>query len=488
MTAEKPTQLPNIKESSIETPSKILSVSELTFQIKSHLETRFRVISVQGEISNFKAQSSGHLYFSLKDKEAQISCVMFKGFTKTLQKVPKIGDQVILKGELSVYPPRGGYQLVVRELSFAGVGQLLLKLHALKEKLKQEGFFDPDRKKPIPPFPKKILVITSPTGAVIQDILNVIKRRAHSFHLQLYPVKVQGDEAPSEIAQAIKEANKYNLADVIIVGRGGGSMEDLWALNEEVVVKAIYDSKIPIITAWGHETDYTLSDLAADLRAPTPSAAAELVCKESAQILQNLTITKKRIIQSLLQKITVSKEKLNSVSRHPHFCQKEALLFAFIQKLDDTTQNIDQRIKQKIIERKIAFEGLKKQRFDPKNNLISSRQRLQGYSDQLKQSIRSKLDLFKSRCLTIANQKNLNNLITQKLLEKRKQIETLSALLSSVNPEKLLEKGYSILFRKKDDSIILSTDLIEKNEAIYARIKDGTIYATIDKVEKQNGK
>jgi len=469
-------------------PAKVLSVSELTFQIKSQLESRFRVISVQGEISNFKAQSSGHLYFSLKDKEAQISCVMFKGFTKSLQKVPKIGDEVILKGELSVYPPRGGYQLIVRELSFAGVGQLLLKLHALKEKLKKEGFFDQDRKKPIPPFPKKILVITSPTGAVIQDILNVIKRRAHSFHLQLYPVKVQGDEAPLEIAQAIKEVNKYNLADVIILGRGGGSMEDLWALNEELVVKAISGSKIPIITAWGHETDYTLSDLAADLRAPTPSAAAELVCKESAQILQNLTTSKKRITQSLLQKIAFFKEKLNSVSRHPHFCQKEALLFAFMQKLDDTTQSIDQKMKQKIFERKIAFEGLKKQRFDPRNNLISSRQKIQGYSDQLKQTMRAKLELFKSQCSTVVKQKSLNNLITQKLLEKRKQIENLSALLSSVNPENLIEKGYSILFRKKDDSIILSTDMAGENEAIYARVKDGTIYATIDKVEKQNGK
>lgn len=472
------------KQSSI----KVLSVSELTYSIKSKLEGSFPDVSVQGEISNFNAQSSGHFYFTLKDNQAQISCVMFKGFTKGLQKMPKIGDQVVVKGELSVYAPRGGYQLVVRSLAFSGLGELLLKLHALKESLKEKGYFDPERKKALPLFPKKILVITSPTGAVIQDILHILERRASKFHLILYPVKVQGEGASNEIALAIREANKYRLADVMIIGRGGGSMEDLWAFNEENVIEAIVASNIPIVSAVGHESDYTLADLASDKRAPTPSAAAEIISQESSSMLESLLLAKKRAAQSLIQKIHLSKEKLSSFTKHPLLGKKETLLFSFMQKLDDVTQKLDQSINQKIVEKKLRIEGMKKQRFDPRHTLFQAKETLKAFTSRIDSSILSKIQLYKSSCSSKVLQKNLDQLLLHKIIEKKQKCKTLISHLQSINPENLLDKGYAIIFSQKDNSIILDADKISVQDRIYTRFKDGTIYSTIDKIEKNHGR
>jgi exodeoxyribonuclease VII large subunit len=277
----------------------VLSVSGLTQSIKLLLEGQFKFVSVQGEISNCKLQSSGHLYFSLKDAQSQIGAVMFKGDLASVDSIPKDGDQVIVKGAVNVYAPSGRYQIVVRSMEKAGLGALLLQLEALKAKLKAQGYFDAARKKPLPKFPKTIGVVTSPTGAVIQDILNVLTRRISGFHLILNPVKVQGPGAAQEIASAIDFFNRHQLADVLIVGRGGGSLEDLWAFNEEAVIQAIYNSKIPIVSAVGHETDFTLADFVADVRAPTPSAAAELVVQEKGAELQKLAQMQRGIRQGL---------------------------------------------------------------------------------------------------------------------------------------------------------------------------------------------
>jgi exodeoxyribonuclease VII large subunit len=274
----------------------ILSVSALTSAIKNQLESRFPALQVKGEISNLKEQASGHIYFTLKDAEAQIRAVIFRSNARELARPLRNGDQVIVKGELAVYPPQGYYQVVVRKLSYAGVGELLVQLHALKDKLQALGWFSKERKKPLPKFPRTIGVVTSPTGSVIQDILNILGRRFAGFHLILNPVKVQGEGAAEEIARAIDAFNRYQLADVLIVGRGGGSLEDLWAFNEEKVAAAIFASKIPVISAVGHETDFTIADFVADVRAPTPSAAAEIATQEMAQQLQFLTQSKNRLI------------------------------------------------------------------------------------------------------------------------------------------------------------------------------------------------
>ncbi len=228
-------------QNDLETSTKVLSVSELTSTIKRILEPNFSSICVRGEISNFKLQSSGHLYFTLKDDGSQISAALFRGNAARLSRMPKEGDQVIASGQISLYAPRGQYQIVVRDIQFLGVGELLLKLHELKNTLEKRGWFSTEYKKALPKFPRRIGVVTSPTGAVIQDILHVLKRRFSGFQVILNPVKVQGEGAAEEIAQAIQDINHHDLADLLIIGRGGGSIEDLWAFNEEIVAKAIFE-------------------------------------------------------------------------------------------------------------------------------------------------------------------------------------------------------------------------------------------------------
>jgi exodeoxyribonuclease VII large subunit len=299
--------------------NKVFTVSELSFAIKAHLENKFKLIYVKGEISNFKKHSSGHIYFSLKDKDSQISAALFRGRAANIKKMPTDGDQVIVFGEISVYPPRGSYQIIVRQIDFLGIGELLLKLHALKEELKEKGYFDEKEKKPLPKFPKKIGVVTSETGAVIQDILNVLNRRFYNFHLILSSVKVQGEKAALEIAKAIDEFNKYNLVDVLIIGRGGGSLEDLFAFNEKIVAESIFNSKIPIISAVGHETDTSISDLVADVRAPTPSAAAEIVISEKKAFLKNLKNMQNQITLSIKNLIKFYKNGLKHFLKKKYF-------------------------------------------------------------------------------------------------------------------------------------------------------------------------
>lgn len=330
---------------------KVFSVSELTNAIKSILEPNFRGISVRGEISNFKLQSSGHLYFSLKDAGSQISAVLFKGNAASLPRMPKEGDQVVAKGEISLYAPRGQYQIVIRELQFLGVGELLLKLHQLKEQLHLRGWFDLQHKKPLPKLPKRIGVVTSPTGAVIQDIIHILTRRFAGFYVILNPVKVQGEGAAQEIAQAIDDFNKYHLADVLIVGRGGGSIEDLWAFNEEVVAKAIFESRIPIISAVGHETDFTIADWVADVRAPTPSAAAEIAIAEKANLLRFLEDAEQRCLQRVTQQIVQYRQRVSALQKHPLLSSPYGVLAPAIQRLDDFSRQLERlNPKEKIAE------------------------------------------------------------------------------------------------------------------------------------------
>jgi exodeoxyribonuclease VII large subunit len=259
------------------TPMKHLTVSELTEQIRSCLEGAFTVVCVEGELSNCRPASSGHLYFSLKDAGAKIDAVMFKNRLRSLTFEPKDGMLLRVRGSLSVYAPRGTYSIVCEEMEIAGAGEILAMLEKRKQKLAAEGLFDMERKRPLPRFPSAVGVVSSPTGAAVRDILNILERRAAGLRVVILPAPVQGEEAASIIAARIRQANKWHLADVLIVGRGGGSLEDLLPFSGEEVVRAVAGSKIPVVSAVGHEIDWALSDYAADLRAPTPSAAAELV-------------------------------------------------------------------------------------------------------------------------------------------------------------------------------------------------------------------
>lgn len=408
-----------------------LTVSELTTAIKKHLESRFPLVAVKGEISNFKEQSSGHLYFTLKDAEAQISAVLFRGNAKTLTRLPKGGDQVVIRGELSVYPPKGNYQLIVRDLKYAGVGELLLKWHELKARLEAKGWFDKQRKKKLPPFPKTIGVVTSPTGAVIQDIVHILNRRFSGVHLILNPVKVQGEGAAQEIAQAINQFNRHKLADVLIVGRGGGSLEDLWAFNEECVAEAIFRSEIPIISAVGHETDFSIADYVADIRAPTPSAAAEIVIAEKQHHLGFLSQTHKRLTHTLSQLVRIHRHKLEGIARHPLFSSPYAILGQASQRLDDLREEITAGVHHLIATKKM--------------HLASCKQRLTFFSP------------------------------ATRVKQLKEKLDRLSSHLRAINPKNLLTKGYCILFREKGDSVIFSAKDVHPQEKLSLHLHDGNL-------------
>ena len=267
----------------------LLTVSQLTDLIKTSLEESFYDIWMEGEISNLRIPTSGHVYLTLKDKASQIRAIIFKSSARNIKFELKDGIHIICHGRITVYDPRGEYQIVIDTVEPQGIGALQLAFEQLKEKLLKEGLFDAKRKRPIPLLPRKIGIITSPTGAAIRDMLNIINRRFSNVHIIINPVPVQGEGAGIEIARAIEEMNEFEDIDVLIVGRGGGSLEDLWAFNEEVVARAIYNSKIPVISAVGHEIDFTIADFVADLRAPTPSAAAELVVKNKIDLMESLS-------------------------------------------------------------------------------------------------------------------------------------------------------------------------------------------------------
>ncbi len=270
---------------------RLMTVSQLTDLIKLCLEGTFGTVSVEGEISNYRPSSTGHLYFTLKDAGASIQAVMFKNRLRSLAFVPRDGMLVRAAGSLSVYPQRGSYQIVCESLEQAGTGDLLAMLEERKRRLAAEGLFDPERKKPLPRFPRTVAVISSPTGAALRDILNILSRRAAGINVVILPSPVQGSEAAAILARRIEQANDWKLAEVIILGRGGGSLEDLLPFSDEAVVRAVAASKIPVVSAVGHEIDWALSDFAADLRAPTPSAAAELVSGSRAEALERLRET-----------------------------------------------------------------------------------------------------------------------------------------------------------------------------------------------------
>src|SRR5512143_565096 len=295
--------------------SHILTVTQLTSQIKNLLEGTFPDVWVEGEISNLSIPQSGHAYFTLKDELSQVRAVLFRSSQRFLTFTLQHGIQVICRGRVGVYEPRGEYQLIVDYVEPKGVGALQLAFEQLKERLDKEGLFALDHKKPLPALPRRIGIVTSPTGAAIRDMLRVIKRRHPNMHILIYPVPVQGAEAAPSIVEALRYFNSERNVDVVIAGRGGGSLEDLWAFNEEAVARAIYSSSIPVISAVGHETDYTIADFAADLRAPTPSAAAEMVVEREDTIREGIRTLEARLVRSVNRTLELARARIRESSR-----------------------------------------------------------------------------------------------------------------------------------------------------------------------------
>ncbi|HTP12565.1 MAG TPA: exodeoxyribonuclease VII large subunit [Bacteroidota bacterium] len=317
-----------------------MTVSDITRQIKLSLETKFPRVWIQGEISNFKQHTSGHLYFTLKDEGAQISGVMWRSRVASLALLPEDGMKVIARGSITVYPPRGNYQIDCDQIQPVGVGELQLAFERLKKKLSDEGLFDPEHKKPIPEYPERIGIVTSVTGAALQDIRSVLARRFPTVEVVLSPVRVQGAGAAEEISSAIAGMNEYGNVDVIIVGRGGGSLEDLWPFNEEIVARAIYRSSIPVISAVGHEIDFSIADFVADLRAPTPSAAAEMVVRDRGELIEVVRNMWYTIRRAVTDRVGVLRDSVKSLAASHALNRPRDLLRESAQRADELERSL----------------------------------------------------------------------------------------------------------------------------------------------------
>lgn len=333
--------------------AKVYSVAELNKAIKDQLEGEFPLIWIKGEISNFKPHSSGHFYFSLKDDRAQISAVMFKGFNRHVKFKPQDGMEVLVRGKVTVYEPRGSYQIMCEVMEPVGVGALQIAFEQLKAKLQKEGLFDPSRKRKIPELAQRVAIVTSPTGAAIRDMLNVLGRRMKNLEITIFPCAVQGVQATKEIVKAIELANQVGNFDVMIVGRGGGSIEDLWAFNEELVARAIATSKIPTVSAVGHEIDFTIADFVADLRAPTPSAAAELISRNASDLMDRLSLLLKALRQCMNKKLQMDRQKLLHIQKQ--LVDPKRKLQDLMLKVDDLSERIQNAVQKNIIFKRQQF-------------------------------------------------------------------------------------------------------------------------------------
>ncbi len=333
-----------------------MKVYELTDLIKNSLERDFSTVRVEGEISNFRPSSTGHIYFSLKDEKALISAVLFRGQAARLNFRPRDGQVVQVSGRISVYPPRGSYQIICQDLSPAGEGDLLQILEERKQRLAAEGLFSSDRKMPLPPFPERVALVTSPTGAAVRDILQVMDRRRAAAHIIILPCPVQGDGAAEKIARQIRRVSEYRMADVIITGRGGGSLEDLLPFSEECVVRAIAESEIPVISGVGHEIDFSLADFAADFRAPTPSAAAEVVSARESEIRERISLARTDLVREMERRL----EKIRLLIRPFSPDELERSFYSYLEpvmlRLDDGKENLFRAIRERLDEKKHALE------------------------------------------------------------------------------------------------------------------------------------
>jgi len=439
----------------------ILTVSQLTAEIKTLLERSFDHVWVEGEISNLRLPGSGHLYFTLKDDKAQIRAVMFRLQNRLLKFVPKDGLQVVACGRVTVYEPRGDYQLVLDYLEPKGLGALQLAFEQLKEKLAAEGLFDPARKRPIPHLPQRIGVVTSPTGAAIRDILRIIDRRFANVHILLCPVRVQGQGAAQEIARAIQALNELPDLDVMIVGRGGGSLEDLWAFNEEIVARAIFSSRVPVISAVGHEVDFTIADFVADLRASTPSAAAELVVRNKIELAQNLRNLERALQQSFRGMLDLQQERFGSLR----------------ERLADPRRRLsDQRIRLDDLSARLAYslqQGLRRRqdRFRLHQGgllLLNPAKRLEEYSQKFAQVMR-----------------RLSVSVQQEIRISRQKVEGVMGKLFTLSPLAVLERGYSITRVLPSREIVRGADDLKVNSLVNVRVHRGEFSARVEEISSE---
>lgn len=437
----------------------VLSVSDLNREVKQLLESSVPLLWVGGEISNFAAPSSGHWYFTLKDARAQVRCAMFRGRNRSVAFRPQNGREVLIRARVSLYEGRGEFQLIVEHMEEAGFGALMRQLEQLKARLQAEGLFDPARKKPLPFLPARIGIITSPTGAAVRDMIQVLGRRYPAAEIGLWPVQVQGQGAAQQIADAIEKAGRSGRHDLLIVGRGGGSLEDLWPFNEEVVARALAASPIPTISAVGHETDTTLADLAADMRAPTPSAAAEIASRNAAELQQTLGTLRQRLaraaqlqLRHLRQQVQLTGNRL----RHPREqLQNRA------QRLDHLELRLHSAGREHVAVRRRALDAVLRAfaHSHPERGLREGEERLASGARKLQRAVQS-------------------------LLRQRgEQLEHRMQLLNNVSPLAVLQRGYAIVQDEKGE-VLKTTAGLQPEQPLRVRLAEGSLTATVGEIER----
>lgn len=447
----------------------ILSVSELTRAIKYLLE-RDTVLSdcwVRGEISNFTHHSSGHMYFTLKDARSRIKTVMFASKNRTLNFLPKEGMKVLVRGYVSVYERDGQYQLYAEEMQPDGLGSLYLAFQQLKERLEKEGLFAEERKKPLPKFPKVIGVVTSPTGAAVRDIITTIRRRYPVANVLLFPVLVQGSEAAQTIANAINQLNEAAELeiDVLIVGRGGGSLEELWAFNEEVVARAIFASRIPVISAVGHETDFTIADFVADVRAATPTAAAELAVPHFAELIRHLDTARERLAAALANRVRDLQRRLERVEQSPVFLRPAARIQQLRQRVDRAENELELVLtKQLGLCNKRAGELVERlARKSPAERVIRAEERF-GFTFQ-----------------------KLRSAMIQRVAAEGSRLDRMIDKLDAYSPLQVMKRGYSLTYRlEKEKQLIRSIRQVQPGDRVHVRLRDGWLDCQVWGMEEEN--
>jgi exodeoxyribonuclease VII large subunit len=445
----------------------ILTVSELTRAVREILEGRIGEVWVEGEISNLRRQSSGHQYFTLKDDRAQIACVMFARSYGAQSKIPlSDGMQVQAYGLVSVYEARGQYQLIVQLIQPRGQGLLQAKFEALKRKLQAEGLFDSGRKRPLPKFPRRVALVTSSTGAALQDMLNILKRRSPWLSILICPVRVQGEGAAAEISEMVDYISSQAAelkVDLMVVGRGGGSLEDLWEFNEESVARSIYRSRIPIVSAVGHEIDFTIADFVADFRAPTPSAAAELAVPDIFALQGELLSRRSALDRLVRQALEIRQMHIRRLSEAPYFREPRRLIVERQQRVDQLEMRLLEVWKNALQQRRTRIEKMLTflSAFRPERWLQAKRGEVAGLEMRLLRIAASKLNSHKNRLMEIAS------------------------FLRLLGPRQTLERGYSITL-DGSGNVVRSIQALKVGDPIQTKLADGALTSTVQELQEEN--
>ncbi|MEJ2006776.1 MAG: exodeoxyribonuclease VII large subunit [Acidobacteriota bacterium] len=493
---------------------KLYTVAELSLAVKDLLESAFPDIWVTGEVSNFRAAASGHLYFTLKDTSAQLRAVCFRNQARYLKFKPQDGLSVIARGHLSVYEARGEYQLYVEYLEPAGLGALQFAFEQLKQKLAAEGLFDLVRKKPLPVLPRAIGIVTSPRGAAIRDILRIIKRRFPNMNIVLYPATVQGESAAAEIVEGIEYFNQQPMVDVVIVGRGGGSLEDLWPFNEEIVARAIAASKLPIISAVGHETDFTIADFVADMRAATPSAAAELVVHRKEDFLAEIQNRVRHLSQNLRLRVSEARHQLIQLQMHRIFLHLPARVLERSQRIDEALADMGRSLQARLETGRWRLLEVTAQliRFEPKRLLeirwVQIQQRkaqLDRTESEMNRLIGARLNACREAWVGISSgitrydirgslrlrraavqerETGLQDRIGRIITDRRHHLAQFESLIGERSPLTILNRGYSIT-RDTNYNIVRDAAQVQLGDELSIRLARGGLGATVNRKNEQ---